>query len=453
MKKTLLLACPLFLFGVSVDFDISLSKTVQNNQGLKAKKLSIEEAKLSLQEAKGYNYGNLVFAENVSRTNNAGYVFGMKLASREATFGDFGFKDFLAWQQNRNGDVLKIQPDDLNNPEARTNYETKLTYKLPIFTGYKLSSAKKMAKLQILANSAKYNFDKKQLELEVLKAYNGAVIAKEFIKATKEAKKATSSFVNFASELYNEGLVTSIDVKQAQVYDMGVDSQYAEAQNKFDLAISYLKFLTSDENIDDVKDFRNITISKKNLSLLQEEANSKRDDFKWMQYNTQTMKHKIDYDNSDNYPMVGAQVEYGFNDDKFSINSDKDYYLGAVGLTYTLFSGSVNSVKKQKAKIAYNKTKHYLDYMKNGIKLEIEKNYLTLQTKQKVFLQKQKAEALAQEVLEQSQEMYKNHLINMSNLLMQQANHQKAKAEMIFAKYEQTLAMAKLKISLGESIK
>ena len=127
--------------------------------------------------------------------------------------------------------------------------------------------------------------------------------------------------------------------------------------------------------------------------------------------------------------------------------------MGAVGLSYTVFNGFINSAKKQKAQIAFNKTKHYLEYMKNGIKLEVEKNLLTLKTKQKVFLQKQKAEALAQQVLEQSQEMYKNHLINMSNLLMQQANHQKAKAEMIFAKYEQTLAMAKLKISLGENIK
>ena len=91
--------------------------------------------------------------------------------------------------------------------------------------------------------------------------------------------------------------------------------------------------------------------------------------------------------------------------------------------------------------------------MKDGIKLEVEKNILTLKAKEKVLNQKIKAQKLSDEVLEQSSQMYKNHLINMSNLLMQQANQQKASAETIMAKYEKSLAAAKLKISLGESLK
>ena len=91
--------------------------------------------------------------------------------------------------------------------------------------------------------------------------------------------------------------------------------------------------------------------------------------------------------------------------------------------------------------------------MKDGIKLEVEKNILTLDAKQKILNQKIKANNLSDEVLEQSQELYKNHLINMSNLLLQQANQQKANAEMILAKYEKSLAAGTLKVSLGESLK
>ena len=451
-KKLLLLGCPLFLFSQTIDFDTSLIETLQNNKGLKAKQLEIETSKLDLKEAKGYNYGTLIFNENISRTNNAGYVFGMKLASREATFGDFGFADFMAPPPGTT-DLLKVEPDDLNNPDARTNYETKVTYTVPLFTGFKLENAKKMAKLQILAKTAKYTYDKKQLGLEVLKAYNGAVASKEFIRATSKAKEATSSFVIFASELYKEGLVTSIDVKQAQVYDMGVDSKMIEAKNRYDLAISYLKFLTSNSNITDVNSFKTINIDTTSLETLQNDANENRDDFSWMKYNVDTMKAKVDFDSSDNYPTIGAQVEYGYNDDSFSnLDNEHDYYMGAIGLSYTLFDGSISSAKKQKAKIQYNKTKYYLDYMQDGIKLEIEKNMLTLESKRKIFIQKEKANNLASQVLEQSQEMYKNHLINMSNLLMQQANQQKANAEMIFAKYEETLAAGVLKLSLGQSL-
>ena len=472
MKKPLVgLVCPLLLFGYTIDFQTSLDKTINNNKGLKAKKLEIEKAKQDLKEADSYNYGSLVFTENISRTNNAGYVFGMKMASREATFGDFGFSDFMgaigsaaqasngdfgAFSQmlNQSGDdILAMQPDDLNNPDARTNYETKVTYKVPLFTGFKLQNGKKMAQLQILAQKAKYTYDKKRLGLEVLKAYNGAVASKEFIKATQVAKEATSSFVKFAKALYDEGLVTSIDVKQATVYDMGVDSQMIEAKNRYDLALSYLKFLTNDDKITDVTKFEKIELDTNILKVLQDKAKIQRDDFKWMKYNVDTMKTKIDFDSFSKYPMVGAQFEYGYNDDTFSVSSDKDYYLGAIGLSYTIFDGKLTSIKEQKAKIEYNKTKYYLEYMKDGIKLEVEKNLLTLLAKQKIFVQKQKAKNLADQVLEQSSQMYKNHLINMSDLLMQQANQQKANAEMIFAEYEQSLAAATLKISLGKELK
>ena len=378
----------------------------------------------------------------------------MKLASREATFGDFGFADFLSPPPGTTN-ILKVQPNDLNFPDTRTNFETKLTYKAPIFTGYKLENAKKMAKLQILAKTAKYNYDKKTLGLEVLKAYNGAVASKEFIKATTKAKEATSSFVNFADELFKEGLVTSIDVKQAKVYDMGVDAKMIEAKNRYALAISYLKFLTSDDTITDVDGFQNINISTKSLDILKNKAHKNREDFKWMKYNTDTMKTKVQFDGAYKYPMIGAQVEYGLNDNTLNpTNIDEhDYYLAAVGLSYTIFDGSVSSIKKQKAKIEHKKTLHYFEYMKDGIALEVEKNMLTLQSKEKILTQKIKALNLADEVLEQSQEMYKNHLINMSNLLMQQANQQKSNAETILAKFEKSLAAAALKISLGQTLK
>ena len=232
---------------------------------------------------------------------------------------------------------------------------------------------------------------------------------------------------------------------------MGVEAKMIEAQNRYELALAYLQFLTNDNTITDVKNFQSIDVSTQQ----QTEPYKNRDDYKWMQYNVKTMKKKIDFDNSDAYPMIGAQVEYGYNDDKFTVSdiSDHDYYLGAVGLSYNIFSGGTIKAKKEKAKLEYQKTQHYLHYMEDGIKLEVAKNILTLEAKRKILAQKEKALSLSDEVLVQATEMYKNQLINMSNLLMQQANQQKASAEKILAKYEETIAAAKLKLSLGQSLK
>jgi outer membrane protein TolC len=290
------------LLAKSVNFDTVLKETLQNNLELKAKKLNIDKAKAQLEEAKGYDWGKLIFSEEISRTNNAMYVFGMKLESREATFKDFGFADFLGGvvnvlnQSNTFTDfknkmtdpamaaqLLSTQPKDLNYPDARTNFKTKFVYEVPLFTGFKLKYAKEMAKLQVFANKFKYAHDKNKLAIEVLKAYNGAVAAKYFIHALEKAKETTSSFVKMVRDFKNVGMATETDLLQAEKRESEVDAMLTESKNKYVLALSYLKFLSGDKEISDVGDFKVIVSPKSDLNDLKKEALKNRNDLKWMQ--------------------------------------------------------------------------------------------------------------------------------------------------------------------------
>jgi len=460
-KELLFLLTTSSLFATQISFEEALHKTLDNNKELKAKKLDIETSKATYRNARGYELGTLTFNENIANSNNAMNVFGMKLSSREATFGDFGFSDFLS-QMNAGKlttmtgqeETLAMDPNDLNNPKARTNFETKLTYELPIFTGYKLQSAKEMSALQVKANEAKYNFDEKQLQLEVLKAYNGAVAAKYFITAIDKVKEATTSFVYLATEMFKEGYTTNIDIQQAEVYDMKINTMMLDSKNQYGLALAYLKFLTNDEHIDGVDEFKTINSNKGDLKTLQELALTNRDDLKWMEQNTQTMATKVAFEKSGNYPMIGSHFEYGYNDNQLNnINGDKDYYTIAVGLEYKIFDGLTTSSNIEKAKIEYAKTQHYLDYMKDGLKLGVEKAYLTCKTKASVLEEKLKAQNLADDILEKSKEMYKNQLMSMNDLLLQSANQQKAITDVIMAKYELTIALAELQLSIGNDLK
>ena len=454
--KALCLIIPSLIMAKSVNFDEALKLSLQNNFELKAKKLEVDKAKASLQEAKGSELGVLKFNENIARTNHAGYVFGMKMGQRQASFADFGFDQFLAKMNTLPGgapELLATQPDKLNNPEAVTNYETKLTYEIPLFAGFKIQNAKTMMELQIKANEFRYKADEKTLALEVLKAYNGAVAAKQFIKATKMAKEATNSFVNFADEMFKEGFATKIDVKQAQAYDLDIDAKISESKNSFDLAIAYLRFLSDDSSIDDVGGFKNFDIAKLDLKDMHNSALQNREDLNWMNLNKETAKVNIDFVNGDSLPMIGLHLEYGYNADSLSNTGDgNDYYMMAAGLEYKIFDGFVNNQKKEKAKLDFQKANYYTQYMQNGIKLEVENNYLTLNTKKEVVKQKQKALDLALDVKEKTSELYQNKLTTMTNLLLQEANLEKARADLIMANYEQAFAEAKLQVSVGQNL-
>ena len=429
-----------FSYGQTVDFKTVLDLTINNNKELKTQKLNIESSKLNIKQIDEINYGKLSFDEQINRTNHAGHVFNSKLSSREASFRDFGFA-----QQSQGIDV---QPTDLNYPNDRTNFNTKLSYDIALFTGYKLSNQKEILKLQQKASQVKYTLNKKQLSFEVLKAYNGAVVAKEFIKAAQKAKEAISYVVKSANAFHEEGLVTKIDVKQAKVYELNTNTKLIEAQNQFDLAIAYLRFLTSNQNISDVNELKNIYCDISDMSNLYGRALKNRDELKMQNFQKDAMKKNIDIANSSYYPTIYSHLEYGFNDDKLTLDDDKDYYNAIIGLNYTLFDGT-RKIEKQKSKIAYQKANLNIEKLKDAIRLDIDKALLDLKAKEKIFNEKIEAKELAQEVFDQSNLMYKNQLIAMTTLLEQEANLRKNEAELIVARFQHSLALAKIATVLG----
>ena len=433
-----------FSYAQSVNFDKILDLTIKNNKDLKQQQLSIDSSKLDIDYIDSISYGKASLSHEISRTNHSGYVFNSKLSAREATFDDFGFS-----QMNEG---LKTEPKNLNYPEDRNNFTTKLSYDIPLFTGFKLSNQKDILKLQEKANEIKYNLDVKELEFEVLKAYNSAVVAKDFIKALEKAKESIEFMKNGAIAFHKEGLVTKIDVNEAKVYESNINSQLLEAQNNFQLALAYLGFLSSDDSIKDVEELENIYFKFPNEEELYAKALENRDEVKMQNIQVNATKKNIEIANSSYYPSVYSHLEYGYNDDKVTVDSDKNYYIAMIGISLTLFDNT-RSIEKQKNKIEYQKASLNEEKLKDAIKLELKKAILNLETKEKVLAQKIEAKDLANDILNQAKLQYKNQLISMTTLLQQEANFRKNEALLIQARYEKSLALASLNLILGKNIK
>ena len=89
------LALPLFAVQEHLTLEQALTLVKKSNLEIKVAQDEVRMKELDVDVAKGYNYGTLDLVINALRSNDAGNVFGFKLQSREATFGDFGFADFL----------------------------------------------------------------------------------------------------------------------------------------------------------------------------------------------------------------------------------------------------------------------------------------------------------------------------------------------------------------------
>lgn len=444
-----LLLFPLLTSAHTITFQEAKSLALKNSDELKAKKLSIEMITAEYESVKAMEWGKATFSSSFQRTDNAMYVFGAKLSSREATFADFGFADFLkAWPNNN---PLPIQPHDLNYPKARNISENALTYELPLFTGFKLSLGQSMLALQKEGVSAKFLHDERLMAKEVLQTYNGAVAAKNFIQALSKGKEATKSFVKTADDFFAAGMVVKSDILQAKSYDANIDAKMVEAKNQLALALAYLRFLTGDESLSDVGDFQ--TVSLENVAIPDVETLIKnRQDLQWMKANVKTMETKVSYDKSDRYPMIGLQAKYGFYDQQPTLSMDKDYYAVGLGLTYNLFDGGKLSADIQKSALSYQQTQHYYQLMTKGALLEAQKAKLSYESSKEIVKYKEVAQLHADAIVTSTLEMYKNGLAPMSLLLLKEAEAQKAKAELIQARYDEVMAAATFKLAIGGDI-
>ncbi|QDM01146.1 TolC family protein [Aliarcobacter butzleri] len=430
-------------YSQSINFNEVLQQALENSKDLKKQALNIDSIKQDYNIVDGINYGKLSISSEVSRTNHAGYVFNSKLSSREATFRDFGFS-----QMNEGMDII---PKDLNYPNDRTNINSYVSYNIPLFMGFKIENQKDILKLQEKANELLYNLDKKNLEFEILKAYNGAVVAKDFVKALEKAKQTVEFIYEGAKEFHKNGLVTKIDVNEAKVYQLNINSTLTEAKNNFNLALAYLKYLTSNENITDVENLKNIYFDLKNFDELYNNALETRDEVKMQSITIEANKKNIDVQKGSYYPIVFSHLEYGVNDDRFTASKDKDYYIALVGISLTLFDSS-RSAYLEKSKIEHLKSTLDYEKLKDGIKLELEKAILDYKAKQEILKEKIEAKNLAFEVLNQANLQYKNRLISMTTLLSQEANFRKSESMLINARYENSLALAKLNLVLGQNL-
>ena len=430
-------------YSQSINFNEVLQQALENSKDLKKQALNIDSIKQDYNIVDGINYGKLSISSEVSRTNHAGYVFNSKLSSREATFRDFGFS-----QMNEGMDII---PKDLNYPNDRTNINSYVSYDIPLFMGFKIENQKDILKLQEKANELLYNLDKKNLEFEILKAYNGAVVAKDFVKALEKAKQTVEFIYEGAIEFHKNGLVTRIDVNEAKVYQLNINSTLTEAKNNFNLALAYLKYLTSNENITDVENLENIYFDLKNFDELYNNALETRDEVKMQSITIEANKKNIDVQKGSYHPTVFSHLEYGVNDDRFTASKDKDYYIALVGISLTLFDSS-RSAYLEKSKIEHLKSTLDYEKLKDGIKLELEKAILDYKAKQEILKEKIEAKNLAFEVLNQANLQYKNRLISMTTLLSQEANFRKSESMLINARYENSLALAKLNLVLGQNL-
>ncbi len=398
----------------ALSLENAIEKLKQNNLEIQGATHDVNAAKADETTASGNHWGKLDFIQDVARSNDAGNVFGFKLTSREASFGDFGFSEF----DGTNPNILDVQPADLNYPDDRNYFQSKLKYELPIFTGFQISSysdiMSSMTKMKTLekkqlVNEKTYQLRKSYYDMALLSSSttNLRVILDNILKLE-----------DMTQNMIDVGYAKKVDLLEVKAKKGNVERLLVEMNSNKKLLYHYISFLLNEEVNEIILPTAEVVMpNASNEEILKNNLDIQR-----ATTGLSVRNSMVDVSKSSYYPMVGAFGEIATADDSFlgDASDHKAYTVGA-RLTWNIFNGGIDGAKIEKSKLEQLKTKTQVQLARSGIALQIQKIRTEIASfnEEVNFLEKELA--LANEIYVNYEGRYKEKLTSMSNVIIKQS--------------------------------
>lgn len=419
MKYTIfrsIVSCSLFvslgaLHAVPLSLNDAIDILKTQNLEIKAASLDGQNAQYDLKIAQGYSYGSLDFTQTASRSNDAGNVFGFKLSSREAAFGDFGFAQF----DNTNPNILTLQPKDLNYPGYQNFHQSKLTYSLPLYTGGKLSGYEKIAaqmeKIKQL-DTASVTAEK---IYQTRKSYYDMALIEDSITQMNLILDNITVLEKTVTAMIREGYAKKVDLLEVQAKKANTMRMIQEMKNNQKLMYHYLSFLLN-QNVTEII-LPNVKTVQTNIS--EADVMASNIDLQKASSALEIRTQMVDVANAAYLPQVGVFGEASSADDTFlgDFSDHKAYTIGA-RLSWNLFNGGIDTHMIEKARIEHLKSKTQTQLAQKGISLQYDQIRTEIENDDFQIQSLSKELELSEAIYRNYEGRYREHLASMSDLLI-----------------------------------
>ena len=416
MKISLLL-----LFVITLLFpqeSISLAQAIQkvkkNNIEINIAKFDEEIKTLEHRVAVGQNYGSLDLRQTAIRSNDAGNIFGYKLQSREASFGDFGFSQF----NQANPNILHVMPDDLNYPKDRNLFQTQLEYTIPLYTGGKLEQYGKITKaLQQLSTLEKEALSHQKI-YEVKKSFYTIALLDTFIYNLKRIEANVGKLESMTQEMIKEGYAKKVDLLEVEVKASDINRLIHQAQANRVLLYHFLSFLLNEEvtTITGVEEDA-LHVSKEVDAILEHNLEIQK-----AQKGLEISQMNIALQESAFLPTVGAFAQYGSSDDKpFNDFAKHEAYTVGMQVKWNLFNGGIDKNNVEKARVENLKASQQLLLAQKGMALHVREIQTQMQSQEFEIQSLKKEVELARVIYENYLGRYGEKLVSMNDVVIKQS--------------------------------
>jgi len=421
MKKIGLISVLLSSYLFSMTLEEGIEKVKLNNLEVKNSLYDIQMMQKDMDIIKSKFYGSIDLETNILRSNDPGNTFGFKLSSGEATFGDFGFDEFLGPLSQMIGgsqidpnQLLNTAPNNLNNPNATNFFQTKLTYQLPIYTGGILTNYEEITKK---AKEISF-YDNEKIEKEKInelkKSFNNYRFIEQSIEQLSKILKIVERFEDTVKKFKELGYAKKVDVLEVQSKKYEVEKIWGNLQTNKYLLQHYISFLVN-EKVKSIETFEN-----KEERFIASKDLSNNTNIKKVSKAVEIMDTMIEVKKGDYLPMIGVFSQLSSSGTELNGMIEEPKYTIGVGLKWNIFNGFGTNIELEKEKLKRLKMKNNLNLAKKGLELKLDQIFTNIKNLVMQERQLEKQFELNQEIHKNYLGRYKEKLVSINEVLQKQ---------------------------------
>ncbi|WP_321326458.1 TolC family protein [Thiomicrorhabdus sp.] len=437
---------PLAANAQEYDFKACVETALNQNPEMSASAARIEQAEGALTKAESSRLPQITLSVTGSNSDNALNVFGMKLQQRQATFGDFGINQFPFADPASSSNIA---PSDLNNPQAHTDFNTRIEMLIPVWNGGKISSYEDQAKAMINAAKKGDLAVQQFLTYNVYQAYEAVHAARSFVKVAEQAVQTADSYVKTTSNLVEQGIVVRSEFLSAKVNQSSAQVALLKAKGQEEIALDTLKMLM---NVDastkvDVANRVDLELPVDNAEELLGMALNGNYELDAKRKQAASTSFSVEAARADYYPSFNVMLRQDWNDESLALNNGSYTIAGVVSWKITDFGVTRGSVDMANASAAEKKAA--VKSQENTLRLDVLTSWRKLQIAKKQVQSNVLAVQQATEAQSLIMKRYKNGVSTITEVLAGETQLDRARADLVSSRYDVNVLKAKLLLLTG----
>ena len=433
MRTTLLflLAIPLWAQD-SLSLRDAVRLAIRENKAIAGTTAGARASETRITQAHAGMLPKVNYSESFARSDNPVFVFSSLLTQHQ-----FGAENF------------SIGP--LNRPDFLNNFQSQLTVDQPIYDAGQTRNAVKSAELAQKMTGEEQRLVQMNVISQAARAYYGAVLAAENLKAAEQAVRSAEADLKRAEAVRAAGMSTDVDVLSIRVHLAAVTEQRIDRAADLDIAKASLNDalgLPLDTPHTLTTPLEALALPELALDAMESSASAARPEAQQTRLATSMAHTQADAARGAMLPQVSFRGAFEADRQRFVVRGGVSW-LAAISLRWNLFNGSAD-----KARIA--ETGHLLKRAEfdeqrtdSAIRLQVRRAYAGLKAAQQRIEVARAAVAQAEESLRITQNRYEAGMNNVTDLLRTETAVLESRTRYLAAIHDQRIAATMLELAAG----